>query len=443
MLVRSRLLELLTIVAVVAPMRPARAQHDDHAGMPGMAGMQSGDSATHRRWHVMVQAIPVVTRATHTAEGMSLTEGYVSQAAAMVRGSWWDGHASLDATLNGEGLTMARGELSTGGFGEGYVDRRHPHTYLHELVVTGAGAFGRLAYSASAGRGFAPFGTDDPMMRPFEKYPINHHLSQILERGLATGALRLGPAILEAAIFGGDEPTSPSSLPRADRFGDSWSVRATALPSPNVEVQGSFARVTSPEQLSGFGLDQRKRSVSARLISDDGGRYLLAEWARTVEVDGDRGVDVFAYESALAEGSVTVGPLGLALRLEQTDRPEEGRLANPFRTPRPAPDLGISGITRWRAATVALTLPSVTRGAIRGYPFVEVEGLTPSARDSRSVFDPERFYGARSSWMMSAGIRLRYGPLHSRMGRYGVAMTSGSAIRSLGSSDAFPTHRTH
>ena len=87
---------------------------------------------------------------------------------------------------------MLRGELSTGAFGEGYVDRRHPHTYLHELIASGIGSTGPLAYSASFGRGFVPYGTDDPMMRPFEKYPINHHLSQILERGLAIGALRLG-----------------------------------------------------------------------------------------------------------------------------------------------------------------------------------------------------------------------------------------------------------
>ena len=85
----------------------------------------------------MAQAIPVVTHAANTAEGADLTEGYVSQAAAMGRGDLLSGHLRLEATLNAEGLTMARGELSTGAFGEGYVDRRHPHTYLHELVASG------------------------------------------------------------------------------------------------------------------------------------------------------------------------------------------------------------------------------------------------------------------------------------------------------------------
>jgi hypothetical protein len=419
-----------TLVAALSMLvsSAAVAQHEGHEGMTA----DSMSAARSNRWHLMVQGIPVITHAQNTAEGLDLTEGYLSQAAAMARGDLLSGHLRLEATLNGEGLTMERGELSTGAFGEGYVDRRHPHTYLHEVVASGIGAVGPLAYSLSAGRGFAAFGTDDPMMRPFEKYPINHHLSQILERAMITGAMRLGPAIVDASTFGGDEPTSPGSTPMLRRLGDSWSVRATALPTPWLEVQGSYARIASPEQREGFGLDQKKRSISARLISANGGRYLLTEWARTVEHDHGRNEDVFAYESALAEGSMTVRGVSLALRLEQTERPEEERLSNPFRVPRPAADLGISGITRWRTATAALTLPSPTFGPVRGYPFVEVERTSPSARDVRSVFDAESFYRSGSPWMFTAGVRLRLGPLHARMGRYGVAVPAGSPIRALG-----------
>jgi hypothetical protein len=125
--------------------------------------------------------------------------------------------------------------------------------------------------------------------------------------------------------------------------------------------------------------------------------------------------------------------------VEQTDRPEEERLADPFRTPRPAPDLGIGGITRWRTATAAITLPTVTRGMVRGYPFVEVARLSARRRDPRSIFDPERFYGGRP-WMASAGFRLRYGPLHARMGRYGSALVESAPIRTLGSDEPRTTH---
>ncbi|HEV7991025.1 MAG TPA: hypothetical protein VGP25_04325 [Gemmatimonadaceae bacterium] len=435
----SLALSFVSLAWLVAP-RGAYAQRpDEHAGM---AGMSMPDSAGPSRWHVMAQAIPVLTHAAHTAGGADLTEGYLAQSVLMTRGSLWRGHAQLDATLNGEGLTMTRGELSTGGFGEGYVDRRHPHAYLHELVLTGVGSFGPFNYSASAGRGFAPFGTDDPMMRPFEKYPLNHHLAQILERGLIAGAMRVGPAIVEGATFGGDEPTSPSAMPRLRRFGDSWSMRATLLPRPGTELQASYARIESPEQASGFGLDQRKRSASVRMISRDGSRYALAEWASTAEWDGDRNVEAFAYESALAEAAATVGPIGVAVRLEQTGRPEEERLADPFRTPRPASDLAITGITRWRVGTLALTLPSVTHGAVRGYPFVELARLSARSTVATSVFSPERFYGGGSPWMGSIGFRVRYGPLHARMGRYGVALADSPAIRALGvSADAPHAHQ--
>ena len=438
-----RLTSTATLVAalgtlVIVP-SVTRAQHDGHA-----MAVDSAHGERPNRWHAMVQAIPLVTHAENTAEGRDLTEGYVSQAAAMGRGDLLSGHLRLEATLNAEGLTMKRGELSTGAFGEGYVDRRHPHTYVHELVASGLGTVGPLAYSISAGRGFAAFGSDDPMMRPFEKYPINHHLSQILERPMVTAAARLGRAIVDASTFGGDEPTSPGGPPLLRRFGDSWSVRGTALPVPWLEVQGSYARIASPEQREGFGLDQRKRSVSARLISAEGARYLMAEWARTVEHDHNRNEDVFAYESALAEGAVTVRGASLALRLEQTERAEEERTSDPFRVPRPAPDLGISGITRWRTATATLTLPSPISGPVRGYPFVELQLTQPRATNALSVFDAESFYRTRTPWMLTAGVRLRFGPMHARMGRYGVAVPDGAAIRALGiPDDEVSSHHHH
>jgi len=427
---RMRSLASATLAAALVALAfvPARAQHEGHAAM----ATDSSDGAHVRHWHVMVQAIPVVTHAASTVEGADLTEGYLSQAAAMGGAELLGGDLRLQATLNAEGLTMKRGELSTGAFGEGYVDRRHPHTYLHEVVASGLGALGPLSYSVSVGRGFAAFGTDDPMVRPFEKYPINHHLAQILERGIVTGAVRVGPAILDASLFGGEEPTSPSSLPMRSRFGDSWSVRGTVVTLRGLEVQASYARVASPEHASGVGLDQWKRSVSARYISPGGAHYVLSEWARTIERDDVRAVDVFGYESALIEGATMIGPLGLAARLEQTSRPEEERDVDPFRTPRPASDLAILGITRWRTATMALSFPSAIPGPIAGYPFVEVARLAATSRDVRSLFQPRSFYGGTSSpWMLTAGVRLRYGPAHARMGRYGVALIPGPVIRAL------------
>ena len=153
---------------------------------------------------------------------------------------------------------------------------------------------------------------------------------------------------------------------------------------------------------------------------------------------------MFAYESALVEGAATLGDVSLAIRLEQTERAEEERTSDPFRVPRPAPDLGISGVTRWRTATLALMFPSPIPGPIAGYPFIEIEGTTASARDALSVFDAESFYQSRSPWMLTAGVRLRFGPMHARMGRYGVAVPAGAAIRALGTRDEDMTsHHQH
>ena len=370
----------------------------------------------------MVQAVPLLTRASATPGGPARIERALTQSIVMARAAWWQGRATMEATLDAEGITMREGELSLGAFGEGYVDRRHPHAYLHELVLSGVAHAGALALSASAGRGFAPFGTDDPMVRPFAKYPVNHHLAQILERGLAIAAGRLGPAILEAATFTGEEPERPSSLPLARRFGDSWSVRGTVVPTPWSELQASHARVASPERPDGFGLDQRKWSASARAASRDGSRYALAEWARTVERDHLRREDVFAFESALVEGSLRFGVVEIAIRLEQTDRPEEERDVDPFRAARPHTDLSILGVTRWRVVSVHGDAPPVTWGMVTGVPFLEVSRLAAAARESPTLFEPVDFYGTSRFWMVSAGVRVRAGMPHRRMGRYGVAV---------------------
>src|ERR1051326_386258 len=149
---------------------------------------------------VMAQAIPLVTRADPTAGRRSLTEGYLSQPLVMAHAAY--GVWRTEGTLNLEGLTIDRGELSTGAYGEGYVDRRHPHAYLHELVAGAQEAAGDAAVSLFAGRGFVPFGSDDPMMRPMVKYPVNHHLAQVLERLVAVGAVRHGPLGGGAGTFG-------------------------------------------------------------------------------------------------------------------------------------------------------------------------------------------------------------------------------------------------
>jgi hypothetical protein len=207
-----------------------------------------------------------------------------------------------------------------------------------------------------------------------------------------------------------------------------------------VEIQASHARVASPEETSGIGLDPRKQSISARSIAHDGARYVLVEWAKTVARDAVRNADLYGYESALAEAAFRVGPFGVAVRLERTERPEEDRLSEPFRTPRPSTDLSINGITQWSTATLHIAAPDVTRGRLSGVPFVEGTVLSAAARYPLSPFTPQRLYGTTHLTMVTAGLRVTVGGTHARMGRYGVANTSGPAIGSMSPGSVMHQH---
>jgi hypothetical protein len=367
------------------------------------------------------QAIGVVTRESPAIHGRDLTEGYVTQPMVMAAAAFWSDALEVKGTLNLEGATMKRGELNAGIIGEGYIDRRHPHTYLHELVITGQRRVGDNGASITLGKGFAPFGTDDPMARPFEKYPINHHLSQILERAVAIGALRSRRVILEAGLFNGDEPESPGDVPNRARYWDSWSGRVTLVPFPQGEFQTSYARVRSPENARGGGEDQHKQSASIRLEDAQHSGYGLLEWARTSDYVGS--TRTFAFTSLLAETSARYGVASGALRLERTERPDEARLTNEFKTPLPANDLSITGRSRWTIITgrVAVQVPVPRTLSFEAFAEVARIRFTPTLRPSG--FDPTQFYGSDRIWSFSLGATLRLGMSHMRMGRYGVART--------------------
>ncbi|HUQ98556.1 MAG TPA: hypothetical protein VM166_03815 [Gemmatimonadaceae bacterium] len=366
------------------------------------------------------RATGVVTRESPAIRGEAFTEGYLTQPSLMAEIAALDGDVVLKSTLNFEGLTIKRGELNAGIYGEGYVDRRHPHTYLHELVLSATHDFGALSLSATAGKGFAPFGTDDPMARPFEKYPINHHLAQILERVVAIAAVSAGPVALDAGWFNGDEPESPGDAPNRSRYWDSWSGRLTYSPFAQTELQASYARVKSPENAKGGGADNRKRSASVRLEDAQHSGYALMEWARTADYVGED--ETFTFASFLVETEARLGALRGGLRLERTERPDETRLLDPFRTSVPQPDLDINGRSRWTIETARISAPiSLKRSAVLE-PFVEVARIRVSPTLKPAGFDPRQFYGSSRILSASIGAKIAIGMAHMRMGRYGAAV---------------------
>jgi hypothetical protein len=370
-------------------------------------------------FEIGAQAIGLATRESPALLGRTLTEGYLTQPVIMAQLALWKDALAVKGTFDFEGFTLKRGELNAGIVGEGYIDRRHPHTYLHELVMTAQHQFQSTGISLTAGKGFAPFGTDDPMARPFEKYPINHHLAQILERAIAVGALRNGPVTIEAGLFNGDEPQSPGDTPNRNRYWDSWSGRATLTPFTQTEIQASYARVKSPENASGGGADQRKQSASIRLEDAQHSGYALVEWERTRDYVGAN--PTFAFNSLLGETWARYGRASGALRLERTERPDEQRLTDPFRTPVPATDLSIAGRSRWTIITGRIAATFGVGKSLSFEPFAELARIRVSPTFKPSGFDPRQFYGSDRMWSVSLGAKLAFGMSHMRMGRYGVA----------------------
>ena len=377
---------------------------------------------------VHASAIALVTSAAPGFAGRRLTEGYLTQPSLMVHYRSSTGRVTASATINLEHFTLQRGELNAGIWGEGYIDRRHPHTVTHEAMLTFspiAGTPSRVTPALSVGKGFVPFGSDDPMSRPFVKFPVNHHLSQLLERAQVIAAVASRNVVVEATLFNGDEPQATSDFVNLSRFADSWAVRATAWLGQALEISASHARVTSPEVPDGSGLDQSKWNVAARAEWDVSRRahvYGLAEFSRTRDYDADR--PALGVHSVLAESSVSRdGFARLGVRLERTQRLEEERLADPFRSPRPHYEAHQLGTTRWDAATANVTL--LHHRLLR--PFVEVSHMRAKALPGPSFFEPALFYGSSRMWSLSIGAMVGFGQPR-RMGRYGPALRGAGTV---------------
>lgn len=370
----------------------------------------------------MANLVPVLISADPIPGGAVLTEGRIVQPMAGLRASALGDRLAFHGQFNGEGFTIESGELALGNWGEGFIDRRHPHTYFHEAMLVGKLRGVNWGAGAGAGKGFVPFGTDDPMSRPPVRYPVNHHWSQVLERAVLLGQVRYGWLMLEGALFNGDEPENPSSWPNLERFGDSWSLRGTVQPGAGLEFQLSRASVLSPEHRAGAGLGQEKWSTSVRAEGTLGTRpaYGLVEWARTDEASG-----AFRFESWLGEGAIVLGRARPYMRLESTVRPEEER-TSAFRSRRPHLENSLLGASRWTAFTGGVAV-ELLRADERFSIAPLVEGtLGHIGKHGAGLFQVADWYAHPDFWTLTIGVRAGYGMKRHRMGRYGLAETTTS-----------------
>lgn len=406
------------------------AAHDGHHGHGGTAGDRG--HAGHRMptlplgggWTAtgMAQVYPLLTFGAVGDDDSPLheTEPRLTQGAAMVNVTSPGARWVLRTTLNAEAWTQPGGELTPGGWGEGFLDRRHPHTVLHEALLSlnlwdGAGG----GFSLSAGKGFAPYGTDDPMSRPGAKYPTNHHLSQLLERWTVAAAFVRGPWSAEAGWFGGGEPEGPYDLSNVQSFGDSWSARVarrlggtgTAAPW---EISASAASVREVHHGEAARTTLWNAAVRHQGTYAFGGVYALAEASHAEPEGADRG-----WWSVLAEARVDAGRHQPYARVEHATRPEYARDGAPgtegfFRYDHDAHPVGA---TRWWIGTLGYG-HRVDAGPLSAWPFVEVQGFRVSRE--RGAIDPDALFGGSTFAQVTVGAKLFLGGGPMRMGSYGV-----------------------
>ncbi len=406
------------------------AGHAEHGGHGAGHARAEGVPGAHRMamremgggWNVMgmAQAFPILT-AGLTEDGSPLreTEPYLTQPALMLNLESPGQRFVFRTTLNFEGITQPDGELTFGGWGEGFIDRRHPHTLVHEAMLSAnlwnvAGG----SVSLSAGKGFAPYGTDDPMSRPVAKYPTNHHLSQILERWTANVVYLRGAWSVEAGLFGGQEPDGPYDFSNISSFGDSWSARlirrfgGTGTGAPG-EVSASYGSVAETHH----GEKDRTALVNGYLRHAGAHRwgtlYGMVEASRSEPEGDERG-----YYAVLGETMAGIGRHRPYLRMELSTRPEYEREADENGFFRYDHDAHAIGATRWMitSAGYGLQLSGFPLGAM---PFVEAQHNR--VWHERGDVDPEALFGQTSFWSLTAGFRIFLGsggPM--RMGSYGV-----------------------
>lgn len=385
----------------------------------------------HRMWSTspgggwtaigMAQLFPVITFGTlDTGRGpFDDAAWYLTQPALMVNLESPAHRLVLRTTLNFEGLTQEDGELTAGAWGEGFLDKRHPHTLLHELMLSAN--FDDVAggeASLSLGKGFAPFGTDDPMARPGLKYPTNHHLSQILERWTLNAVFLRDGWGAELGIFGGTEPEDPYDFSNVESFPDSWSARLSrrwgAGRGPMAEWEATVSYGDVAEEHDGELERTRLWNVALRHAGTirSAGIYGLLEASQSSPEDYD------GFFSILGEARLDVRGHQPYARLEYAIRPEYPRDGAPgtdafFRYDHDAHPVGA---TRWLITTIAYAYQA-TDFPLGIRPLFEAQHHR--AHEERGGIDPEELFGTDSLWSFTVGARIFLGGGPMRMGSYG------------------------
>ena len=100
--------------------------------LAALSGVPLRAQDAHHPWiRVAAQAIPILSRSDAVPGGTAFAELRLAQPVLMAQAGALADRLRLDAMFDFEGLTIPNGEMTPGAYGEGFYDRRHPHTYVH------------------------------------------------------------------------------------------------------------------------------------------------------------------------------------------------------------------------------------------------------------------------------------------------------------------------
>ncbi len=198
---------------------------------------------------------------------------------------------SLEPAMRHDGypLLFATGEVA---YGQPLVDRQHPHDVFMELsarldvpVAPGLKAF---VYGGPVGE--PALGPSAFMHRASAQYnpeaPITHHWfdSTHITYGVVTAGLSGTSWQIEASAFRGQEPDESRWNIERTKL-DSWSVRATLIPSPAWSLQVSYGKLKQPEA-SHPGENERRFTASAH-YNNGHGLSAMAGYSAKKRVPGE------------------------------------------------------------------------------------------------------------------------------------------------------------
>jgi len=180
---------------------------------------------------------------------------------------------SLDPLMGDRGYPNLFATGETAG-GVALIDRQHPHDFFMELSA-------RIDVDVAEGTSLFVYGgpVGEPALGPSAfmhrgssrlnpEAPITHHWfdSTHITYGVVTAGVAARRFQFEGSAFKGGEPDEARWGIETPKF-DSWSVRATWTPIPQIAAQLSYGRLESPEAL--HPVEDEGRLTASVAYADD------------------------------------------------------------------------------------------------------------------------------------------------------------------------------